>query len=86
MLAIIGLQHHKPLIAVICLFDMGYSCLHRLFQAALVFLYVVCTPIQRQQKKIHDQAHYNDRDAGIVNIDHCIPVYNLKQDFKRLYE
>ena len=81
--AIIGLEHHIPLVALECLFDMLYP--RRQLQLPLMLLSLdrVGAVVEGQQQKIDAEAQREDRSAGIVNDAERCSVHRLKKQFQR---
>ena len=66
VLPVIGLQHHKPLVAGKCLFDMRHPRGELLLLGTLLVLDGVCPVVQGQQQHIHYQAHGQDGETHTV--------------------
>ena len=64
---IIGLDHHKPLIPMECLIDMGDPFIHSLLDVSLFFLEFIRLFVHGHDHEIHHQAYRDDRYSGILN-------------------
>ena len=67
MLAVEGLEHHKALVALEGLFDMGNACLHPCRLVPLLALERVGAAVERQHQKIDRQAQKDDRNPVVAD-------------------